>query len=226
MPRNYKNTIIYKIVCKDINIKDFYVGSTTDFTKRKSRHKSTCYNTNNEYAYNYKIYKIIRDNGGWDNWEMVEVEKYPCNDGNEARARERYYYESLQPTMNTALPIKTNDDEKEYQTKYKETNKERISKQRKQFREDNKEKLKEIKKKYYEENKEVILERSKDYCKEYIKNHKDERNEYRKQWRLKNTIQCECGGKYIPDRKSHHMLTKKHIDYCATIGNHEVHFEY
>ena len=32
---DYSKTIIYKIVCKDINIKDCYVGSTTNFTNRK-----------------------------------------------------------------------------------------------------------------------------------------------------------------------------------------------
>ena len=41
---NYQNTIIYKIVCNDLNVKDVYVGNTTDFTKRKWSHKSDCYN--------------------------------------------------------------------------------------------------------------------------------------------------------------------------------------
>jgi len=44
MPRkiiNYTNTIIYKIVCNDLNITDLYVGSTTDFTNRKYNHKSS-----------------------------------------------------------------------------------------------------------------------------------------------------------------------------------------
>ena len=64
MPRlsvNYSNTVIYKIVCKDLNIKDLYVGSTTDFIRRKSMHKFNC----NKNACNYKIYEIIRKNGGW-----------------------------------------------------------------------------------------------------------------------------------------------------------------
>ena len=45
MPRkeiNYLNTIIYKFVCNDLNIKDTYVGHTTDFIKRKATHKSHC----------------------------------------------------------------------------------------------------------------------------------------------------------------------------------------
>jgi hypothetical protein len=25
--------------------------------------------------YNLKLYQIIRANGGWDNWDMIEIEK-------------------------------------------------------------------------------------------------------------------------------------------------------
>ena len=39
MPRNkidYSNTHFYKIVCKDLDVQDFYVGHTTDFRTRKT----------------------------------------------------------------------------------------------------------------------------------------------------------------------------------------------
>ena len=45
-PMNYENNIIYKIVCKDVEVKDVYVGHTTHFIERKSRHKSCCNNKN------------------------------------------------------------------------------------------------------------------------------------------------------------------------------------
>ena len=51
MPKNdidYLKTIIYKIVCKDLNITDFYVGHTTNFIKRKATHKTACNNINNK----------------------------------------------------------------------------------------------------------------------------------------------------------------------------------
>lgn len=89
---NYSSTIIYKIVCKDLNVKDIYVGHTTNFIRRKANHKYDCNNPNSK-PYNFKIYLTIRENGGWSNWEMIEVEKYNCNDRNEAAARERYWYE-------------------------------------------------------------------------------------------------------------------------------------
>ena len=56
--------------------------------------------------YKFKVYDFIRNNGDWDNWSMIEIEKYPCNDGNEAKARERYWIETLKATLNERTPIK------------------------------------------------------------------------------------------------------------------------
>ena len=71
MPIDYSNACIYKICCKDLSVKDVYVGSTTNFVQRCQRrrdHKAVC---NNEKGrdYNYYVYQFIRENGGWDNWE-------------------------------------------------------------------------------------------------------------------------------------------------------------
>jgi hypothetical protein len=104
-PIDYKKTIIYKIVCLDLDIKDNYVGSTTCFVKRECKHKADCNNKKN-----LKIYNIINNNGGWNNWEMIEIEKYPCTDSNEARMRERYYYEQLKSTMNSHNPNRTHKE--------------------------------------------------------------------------------------------------------------------
>jgi hypothetical protein len=101
MPRkssDYSRTVIYKLVCNDIAVKDFYVGHTTGFSNRKWVHKNDCNNPNKNKN---KIYTIINENGGWDNWKMVEIEKFSCKDGNEARAREKHFADLLQPTMNT-----------------------------------------------------------------------------------------------------------------------------
>ena len=57
-----------------------------------------------------KVYQIIRANGGWDNWIMIEIEKYPCKDGNEARARERYYFDLLNATMNMIRPFMSDEE--------------------------------------------------------------------------------------------------------------------
>ena len=61
---------VYRIECLDKNIKEFYIGSTKNLHKRSGLHKSTCYNINRP-GYNYKVYQFIRENGGWDNWQII-----------------------------------------------------------------------------------------------------------------------------------------------------------
>ena len=39
MPTDYSKSQIYKIYCKDENVKDIYVGLTTDFIRRKFAQK-------------------------------------------------------------------------------------------------------------------------------------------------------------------------------------------
>lgn len=210
----YQNTVIYKIVCNDLNIIDMYVGSTTNFTMRKNRHKRSCYDESNAYAYNYKVYKMIRDNGGWDNWTMLEIEKYPCDDKNEARLRERHWYEQLNSTLNTARPIINAEDTKEYIKQYNITNNEELRQKKREYNELNKETILEYKRKYYQENKEKwTTEERKEKHKKWEQSNKEANNERKKEWRTKNTVHCDCGGHYIPDRKKEHLATTKHKDF-------------
>ena len=103
MPKDnidYSNTIIYKIYCSNETITDTYVGHTTHFIQRKYHHKSSCDNLKNVL----KIYKTIRENGGWDNWNMIEIAKYNCKDSTEARIKEQLHYEELHSTLNSCPP--------------------------------------------------------------------------------------------------------------------------
>jgi hypothetical protein len=122
---DYSNTIIYKIACKDENIKDVYVGHTTNFVQRKHCHKQSCSNVK---AANYtcKVYKTIRENGGWNNWRMEIVNFFNCADHYEARKKEQEYFLLLNANLNSIEPmpkpkekliIKT-DKKKEKQTYY------------------------------------------------------------------------------------------------------------
>jgi hypothetical protein len=135
MPRlaiDYSKTVIYKLVHEDdYDNSNVYVGHTTDFIKRKNGHKTSCNNPNTK-LYNTKVYKNIRDNGGWDAWKMVEIEKYPCKDEREASARERYYIELIKSNLNTKLPTRTMEE-------WRENNKEFISKCGKIYYQNNKE---------------------------------------------------------------------------------------
>ena len=110
---NYKNTIIYKLCCKDLNVPYVYVGRTTNFVKRKSCHKSAC-NNNNCSKYALKVYQTTRDYGGWENWSMIKIEDYACSDKLEASKRERYWYEIFNADLNSMSPYISKEELKEY----------------------------------------------------------------------------------------------------------------
>ena len=151
MPRlnmDYSKCVIYKIVCNILSVCDVYVGSTTDFVRRKYKHKNDCCNENSQ-AYNRSVYKYIRDNGGWNNFTMIEIEKYPCNDSNEARARERYWYETLNARLNTRRPVCTNEEYTEYKKQYRENNRDSILKYHKQYYEENRDSIAEYRNRKY-----------------------------------------------------------------------------
>jgi len=62
-PIDYSKSVIYKI--EHLEKPDLlYVGSTTDFIRRKAEHKSSC-NNNKDKLYNSKVYEMIRANDGW-----------------------------------------------------------------------------------------------------------------------------------------------------------------
>lgn len=100
---NYNNSKIYKICCRDTEIKDIYIGSTTNFTKRKYCHK-TCCNNPNDKRYHLKLYQFIRNNGGWENWDMVLVQEVSCENKLQLHKIERSYIEKNNSTLNCNIP--------------------------------------------------------------------------------------------------------------------------
>jgi len=160
MSNKYNNTVIYKIVCLDSTITDVYVGSTTDFNKRKRQHKYCCYNENNK-DYNLKIYETIRANGGWDNYNIIEIESYPCENDEQQRERERYWYDILKPSMNSQLPLSTKEErkesDKEYNKEYKKTEK------YKEYLEKNREKRNQNQREYREKTREKRNQNQREY---------------------------------------------------------------
>jgi hypothetical protein len=193
---NYNNTIIYKIVCKELSIKDCYVGHTTNFISRKCDHKNNCSNENSS-KYTYPVYKFIRENGGWNNWDMIEIEKVTCNDRNEASKKERHWIKELAATLNKQIPTRTTKE-------YYEVNKNAMELYKTQWKNDNKDKVKLYAKSYREQNKVKVLIRNKAY---YDKN----------QAKLLAKCECICGGKYVHTNKARHLQTKKHLKYFEQI---------
>lgn len=227
LPIDYSKTIIYKICCNDMNVTDIYVGHTTDIIRRRNHHKSHIYNEKSK-EYNQYKYKFIRENGGWDNWSLVPVEEFSCENVNQACIRERYWIETLQASLNKVIPSRSKEE-------YREINKEKLNENKKEWYENNKDKILQKTKEYRENNK----DKKKEKDKKYYERNKDKINEYKKQWyesnkeknaekskqryecnkdKLLEKFTCECGGNYVFSTKLRHFRSKKHQEYLTTIN--------
>ena len=107
---------VYSIQCKDKSITDLYIGSCKNYRKRYNRHKESYKNCN------YKVYQFIRQNGGWDNWEMIVEVKTDDLCKEDRRILEQVYKDLLQPHLNS-YNIIGDDEEKRKNTLKTQKNK-------------------------------------------------------------------------------------------------------
>ena len=173
----------YKIHCSDPNINFTYIGSTKDIASRKWAHKSDC-NNEKRKSYNLKLYKTIRENGGWDNWNFSIIGKGIYNERIQARIEEQKYISQLDANLNTFRAIMTKEDEKKIKDDYVKNNHEKVLESHKKYRDKNKE----ILKAKYQENIDLQNKR-------------------------KEKTQCECGGSYTYSHKAEHFKSKKHQSF-------------
>jgi hypothetical protein len=192
MPKqsDYSKTQIYRLVCKNLEVKECYIGSTCNWIKRKSLHKSRC-NNESYQDYNEKKYIFIRENGGWSEWDMILIEAYPCENNLEARKRERYWQEHFDSELNMRNAHvdkkEKQEQKKEYDKEYYTKNVDKIAEQTKQYYIENADKFKEYNKIYREKNADKIKEQQKE------------------------KITCECGSIFTRSNKIQHLKSKKHI---------------
>jgi hypothetical protein len=228
---DYSKTIIYKLCCNDPTISDIYIGHTTHFIQRKSSHKTSCCNENDK-KYKQYVYEFIRNNGGWENWAMIQIEELNCKNKREAETVEHYWIEKLNATLNSNKPYamcKENtqtykniwyEEKKDYilqkAKEHYQENKEHKLEYQKQYAEENKDKITEQQKEYREKNKEKLAEKKKIYREA----HKEEARIAHKAWKEANKetlkakksviIICECGTHHTFANKIRHLQTKVH----------------
>ena len=214
VPIDYAKTIIYKLVHKDdLNDENVYTGHTTDMRNRRYQHKDCCNNPKSN-KYNQKKYQYIRVNGGWDEWLMIEIEKYPCKDVHEARARERVIQAEMKATLNSEVPGRTYKE-------WCEDNRDKLSEYQKQYREDNHEKIAEQRKQYHIDNREMICERVRNYNKhnkdkvaEKNKQRHEANKDIKNEKRRNEKATCDhCGSIVRRDGIPEHKRTLKCINF-------------
>ena len=104
MPLNnidYTKTIIYKIQHKEKK-ELFYVGHTTNFESRKYQHRVAA-DLSKKCSSMSKFYGMIRENGGWEQFDMIPIKQVECSNRIGALIEEQRAMDELKPTMNEAV---------------------------------------------------------------------------------------------------------------------------
>jgi len=123
--------------------RDFYIGSSKKYKKRMIEHKSNCYNPNSP-KHNYKVYKFIRNNGGWSNWSHIIIAIVDVKDKLEKRQIEQVYIDHLKPGLNDKRSYQTPEQLKEWQNDYIIKNREQLKEYQNDYRIKNREQIKEL----------------------------------------------------------------------------------
>lgn len=104
------------------NQNDIYVGSTVDDIRREGEHRSSCHNPN-DIGYNKAFYKHVRKYGTIDHWKMTVIYQGP-----EFRLFEKNHIKSTwQYNLNEEIPLRTEQEKKDYQVAYREVNRKIIN---------------------------------------------------------------------------------------------------
>ena len=98
MLNEFREIHIYTITCKNKN-ELCYVGQTVNFKERIKQHKySSKFETN-------KLYKKIREYGGWNQWKMEKIDTYIYKD-KQNNEIEQYWIFKKKANLNTVSPNK------------------------------------------------------------------------------------------------------------------------
>jgi len=217
----------YKIINVNCDVKLCYVGSTVNMKERRRSHKKNCNNPNMQ-SYNLKVYKTIREHGGWDEFKIIEIGYAEQLTLTEAHVIEEKYRVELCAELNDRRCHLTEEELAEKKKVYNQVNKEAVAQQRKVYRQNNKEAIAEYQKVYQQINKEGIAENQKVYRqnnKEAIIEKKkvyEQINKDKIKTHLSEKITCECGSVICRAVLSKHRKTKKHIDLMNNKNNIEV----
>tara|TARA_Y100000589_G_scaffold315520_1_gene339164 strand:- start:765 stop:1496 length:732 start_codon:yes stop_codon:yes gene_type:complete len=186
--RDYSKTVIYQIECKNPNITKTYGGHTTNLIKRRQHHKTHCNNPNDD-KYNIYVYKFIRDNGGWENWQVVWQYDYPCGSIKEAEKEETKFIKENKCELNSIMPYVSEEEKKEKRNvRQAKKRAEIIENETEEEKKERKRKEKEENSKYYAKKKEKETEEEKaerlEKARKYKAKKKEEETEEEEKERL------------------------------------------
>tara|TARA_R110000822_G_scaffold294123_1_gene416152 strand:- start:77 stop:775 length:699 start_codon:yes stop_codon:yes gene_type:complete len=223
-----KTGYIYKIFCKTDDELVYYGSTTQRVCDRISNHRKN-YKGWKKGTYHFVSSYLVVET---DDWDYMTIEKVVYDEPFELKNRERFWIVNNE-CVNRIIP---NTTPEESGKRWRDNNKEKVKKTRKEYCENNKEKVKKTKQRWYEktkeQNKEKVKKTSKAYYdnnkekikereKQYRENNKEKIKELEKQYREQNKekiaakskekLTCECGCIVSRSFLTAHKKSKKHL---------------
>jgi len=192
--QDFTNSIIYHI--RHMESKEVvYVGSTTNFSQRKAKHKHNCNHEVKEFT--YPIYCHIRNNGGFDCFELIPIKSLKLENKTQLLIAEQEEIDKHGTLVNGYKAHTTIEEHKEYMKHYHQENKENINEKKKLYYQEKKEQFKQ----YYQDHKQEIAEKKKQYYQKNIENNPE---------KYKEKAECEYCAKLLSKQymSRHHKTCK------------------
>ena len=97
-------TSIYKVVCKDLSIKDTFIGSSRNLSTTAREYKIIINNGAKQKPDDQYMFATVKANGGFAKWDLILIEEFTYKNRHELAARIRYHVEQLGASLNQPLP--------------------------------------------------------------------------------------------------------------------------
>jgi len=168
-------------------LKEIYIGSTEDLEDRKDQHKYRCECDDIAYS-NMKVYKFIRENGGWNEWVFEMIEQYECENRRELEQREQYYMDINKDNLLNTHPAYTSKEDRKKRQALRDKEKHK----RNWNDEEKREQLKEKNRLYQKTSQYNLTEKRKEYVRNYRIKNREKMNIYKREYRKREKEKNIC----------------------------------
>lgn len=183
--------VIYHIKCKTETVLDSYIGVTLGFKSRMNKHRYDSIHSDR------KLYKSIKNNGGWDNWDKSVLAVVPnWTNKKQYREIEKSFICLYKPNCNKNIPNRTC---KEYQ----KANPEKMKQYNLKYAKNNKDKIRIVGRLWQQKNKVKVNESS-------IKWYRKHKQEINNKMNYKTGCLCGCKVNYSHLKYGIHKTSKVH----------------
>jgi hypothetical protein len=146
-----RNITIYILRHKNKELNYCYIGRTHNYELMNTQYKSNVKNPKNKT----KLIECIRNTGGWNEWEMIELEKMDGQSKECVKIRQQEYIKQYNANLNVRNPVKQNTCKIKHKLQLaRDKKKETLNKNMDKHVDKNKENADERKNKFVEKNKE------------------------------------------------------------------------